>query len=213
MSFFSRGETRLSLRLKKLQQLQQGTEVIWDIGCDHGLLGTSFLTQPEIKKIHLVDPSEEVINKLRDTYITNEQISIHHGFGQSIELDKNTKTIYIAGMGGKEIKEIILNLIPQLSETDQLIISPHRKILELRKFLENSPLRCAHEEVIEEANQYYQILSLTLKKNYPEVSPFGDGLWESVTGTSYRRHQIQSFSLHKDVASVEYVRYLRGLTG
>ena len=55
--------------------------------------------------------------------------------GQDVILGPNSKTVFIAGMGGKEIGEIIQNLIPQLTPADRLVISPHRNILELRQYL------------------------------------------------------------------------------
>ncbi len=211
MTSSSRRRETLSLRLQKLRDLQRETEVIWDIGCDHGLLGTSFENEPHIKEINLVDPSLEVVAKLKDSYISNTKIKVINKKGQELSLGRGSKTIFIAGMGGKEIGEIIRSLLPELTPLDQLIISPHRKILELREFLSSTSLGCFHEDLVYEGGQYYQILGLSLRDDLPKVSLYGDLLWQSKDGPAYREHQVKFFSLHKDEDSVRYVEHLRGL--
>ena len=190
---------------------------IWDIGCDHGILGLSFLQYPAITKIHLVDPSIDVIrtlhNKLIDSYITKQPlIEIQHKKGQDVILNPEPKVIFIAGMGGREIQEIIKNLLPQLTPFDRLVISPHRNILELRQFLQVSALRLVDEVAIQEDGQFYQILCLETSVQFPAVSLYGEKIWQGPVGEQYRQHQIRSIGLHQDQASKAYVSYLKLLS-
>lgn len=211
MTNFSRaGDRALSFRLKTLQSYYRNEEHVWDIGCDHGHLGLSFLNLETVKEINLVDPSGPVIDKLRAAYISTENLKIHHKEGQAVSIDQNSNCIFIAGMGGKEIGQILEHLVPQLNETSRVIISPHRKIIELRSQLNQMPIGLEREEVILEDGQYYQILELKIG-GLRKVSLYGDGLWTSETGRKYRDHQLKFFSVHSDEASKLYVAHLSTL--
>ncbi|WPU63405.1 tRNA (adenine(22)-N(1))-methyltransferase TrmK [Peredibacter starrii] len=209
------GDSSLSLRLNSLHQYYQNEASIWDIGCDHGLLGLSFLNYEQVQRINLVDPAAPVIetlrNKIKATYISNPKLFIHHLPGQEIKLDPNSNCIFIAGMGGKEIGEIILNLIPQLSSNDRLVISPHRKILELRELLHSKNLALLDEEVLREDGQFYQIIVLAKSEKSGQIPLYGEKLWASETGKEYRNHQLKHFDLHQDVASRQYLSFLKSL--
>lgn len=203
------GDT-LSKRLGKLRSFYNHEKHVWDIGCDHGQLGLSFHNISSVENIHLVDPSLPVIDvlkqKLIDSYIT--KVKIYHQTGQSLSIKSSSNCIFIAGMGGKEIGEIITHVLPQLNSSSRLVISPHRKILELRSLLNKLPVSLIEEEVILEDDQFYQILILAPGKGTP-VSLYGENLWEGDTGKMYREHQLKAFGVHRDEASLSYVGFLR----
>jgi tRNA A22 N-methylase len=203
----------LSKRLSALKSQAQASASIWDIGCDHGLLGLSFENDPNVQSIHLVDPSDLVINtlrtKLKDSDIT--RIKILHNKGQNVKVDSLQKTIFIAGMGGKEIKDILLNLEAQLTSADQVVISPHRNILLLREYLMESPWRLKHESVVFEDEQFYLMMDLSLKSNLPKVSPYGTDLWTTDIGQAYLNQQLRHFSAHQDQVSQRYLKYLESV--
>lgn len=209
------GDSSLSHRLSALHQQYQNETSIWDIGCDHGLLGLSFMNYEQVQRVNLVDPSDLVIetlrNKLKATYISDPKLFIHHQPGQAVKLDPNSNCIFIAGMGGKEIGEIIQHLMPQLTSNDRLVISPHRKILELRSLLYSENLALLHEEVLKEDGQYYQIMVLAKSEKSGLIPLYGENLWLSETGKEYRIHQLKHFDLHQDVASRQYISFLKSL--
>ena len=200
-----------STRLTKLHSYYQNEKHIWDIGCDHGYLGSSFKDIESVEVIHLVDPSLPVIQSLKDSYISIRKIMIHHNEGQRLTFNSPSNLIFIAGMGGKEIGEIIVHLLPQLDSASRLIISPHRKIIELRTLLSELPLSLTSEEVIEEDEQFYQILELTPNPHGMKVPVYGEQLWASHIGEKYRNHQLKHYKAHKDLASLGYVAYLESL--
>ena len=140
-----------------------------------------------------------------------ENLFIHNIEGQRIEPTCDSNCFFIAGMGGKEIGEIIRHLLNFLSENDQIVISPHRKILELRELLGNLPLIAMEEKLIFEDDQYYQILKLK-KGEGKRVHPYGShSIWSGKWGSEYRNHQIKAFRHHRDVASKGYVEHLLSL--
>ena len=206
-----------SLRLNSLSSYYQDSHSVWDIGCDHGLLGLSFLFNKDVHAVHLVDPSIDVIEvlkkKLIDAYITiPDKIIIHHKKGQEIILNPESKTVFIAGMGGKEIGEILQSLEHQLGPLDRVVISPHRWIFELRSLLSHSSFRLFDEAVVKENNQFYQLICLKRDQQLQRVHPFGNKLWSSSVGQEYRDHLIRAYSLHKDTLSREVLAYLKALS-
>lgn len=206
----------MSIRLKTLAGYYRHSASVWDIGCDHGLLGLSFIQNNEVKAINLVDPSNEVIrvlqNKLIDSYITIPNlIRIHKQKGQEVVLDSLSKTIFIAGMGGKEIAEIVQHLIPQMNEHDRLVISPHRKVLELRASLNESELGLVDEISLYEDGQFYQILCLEKNPALSKTHHFGENVWRGEVGELYRNHMIEAYEPHQNPLSKAFLTYLRGL--
>lgn len=206
----------LSPRLNSLRLHYRSHESVWDIGCDHGKLGLSFLSEKEVKRVHLVDPSPHVIKTLKhfiDSYITEAsfKVEIHEKNGQDIVPGPEKKLILIAGMGGKEIESIITSISPHLTTDDDLVISPHRDLVTLREKLHSSPFSLEKETLVFDEGRFYQVLSL--KVNGPrKVHPFGDAIFQGEEGERYRLHQLATFSAHQDMRSRAYVEYLRSLT-
>ena len=131
--------------------------------------------------------------------------------GQEIILGSESKLIFIAGMGGKEIEHIADHLRPQLGPRDDLVISPHRDILALRDWLSRGPFFLERESLVLDRGRFYQILSLSLREGR-RVHPFGEEIFEGELGREYRNHQLGTFSAHKDVHSAAYVNFLNRLT-
>lgn len=213
MNSFRVGD-RLSRRLKTLRNYHSEQKIIWDIGCDHGQLGLSFL-ESTVTEINLVDPSELVIKSLYtlpiDAYIQKGILKIHYKEGQKLNIDSINNLIFIAGMGGKEIGEIIVSLIPQLDDSSQFVISPHRKILELRSLLHSLPLSLISEQVIFEDGQFYQVLVLRPGRSGEKVSLYGEKMWEGPEGREYLAHQLKVYKSHRDSGSQAYFDYLMSL--
>src|SRR5690606_36999795 len=101
-------------------------------------------------------------------------------------------------------------LLPQLDKSSQIVISPHRKILELRAKLNSMPVSLIAEEVIFEDDQFYQILVLRPGKG-PGVSSYGNEMWRSEVGEQYRLQQLKTYKIHKDKASISYLEYLKSM--
>lgn len=206
----------LSPRLSSLRSHYCSHESIWDIGCDHGKLGLSFLDEAQVKNIHLVDPSPHVIKALNyyiDSYITtaSDKLRIHMKSGQEIILGSERKLVLIAGMGGKEINSIVHHLRPSLSTQDDLVISPHRDILPLRQTLHDSEFFLGKESLVFDDGRFYQVISLKIN-GQKKVHPFGEEIFTGEEGEKYRLHQINTFTAHQDMRSQKYLEYLKGLT-
>ena len=211
-------KSSLSARLSFLSSFYTDFTEVWDIGCDHGHLGLSFLDFKTVKRINLVDPSDLVIktlnSNLKDSYITiPNKIIVTHSKGQNLKIKNDEKKIiFIAGMGGKETKEILSYIEKDLNLSDLVLISPHKNILELRAYLNSSSFRLYKEAVIFENQYFYQVLAIGLLPSMSKVSPFGSEIWLSPLGQSYRLSLLKTFKAHHDPLSREFVAYLEGLS-
>lgn len=189
---------------------------VWDIGCDHAQLGLSFLDEERVKGIHLVDPSSDVMKELNSKLIAahiprRDIIKSYPTQGQQITLSSTSNLVFIAGMGGKEILDILSAIQTQLKLEDRVVVSPHRKILELRHWLSNSEFGLELEYCLEENQQFYEILAL--KKGLgTRVHPQGIGVWQGESGERYRLHILQAFAPHKDGASRDLIAHLKSLS-
>lgn len=171
------------------------------------------MSHPAVTSIDLVDPSDDVINalniKLIDSYITTgDLVRIHKVRGQELVPNTETKCIFIAGMGGREIGEILTHLASYITITDRIVISPHRNILELRKYLLHSEFRLFDEVCLSENGQFYQILCLQKSDILPQVSLYGDKLWGDQSGKEYLKHLVNALKSHQDEDSRAYLKYL-----
>ncbi len=213
----SRVGVALSKRLSKIKSYYENERHVWDIGCDHGDLGLSFSDNQSVEAIHLVDPSSKVIDQLqiriKDSYITIPKINIKQIKGQKLTIEKQNNIIFIAGMGGKEIGEIIQSLLPLIDSSSKIIISPHKNILELRVLLNQLPISLIDEDIVFENNQYYQLIVLRPDNSVSssKVSLYGSLLWTKVHSENYRDHLLKYFVHHRGALSIGYVNYLKSL--
>lgn len=206
----------MSIRLDYLASFHQGEEFIYDIGCDHGLLGLRFLTNPNIKEIHLSDPnpySIDIISKVLSTDIP-KQPSLHllKERGENIKITSSNSLVFIAGMGGKTIIEILKAWSEEnILSCHSLVLSPHRNQFELRDFLIKKNLYLVSESVIFEGNQFYEVIVVSKTQKGRDVSIYGIDLWKGEVGAKYLAHQKMFLAKHQDSRSRQFLNYLNSL--
>lgn len=201
---------KLSRRLGYFSNYYSNQDCIWDIGCDHGHLGLSFIQHPKNPFIFLVDPALPVIEKLRKKVEDSDipRTTIIHDKGQGVKLRKDlSHFIFIAGMGGPEIIEILKNLSPQLGDNDQILISPHTKVLDVREYLALEGDILLKEKVIFDSGIWYP--HFLLGKGGRTSSPFGDEIFSDEEGKEYRLHLIEKLSRHRDLKSKYFLNFLK----
>jgi len=195
--------------------IEQGRETLWDIGCDHGLLG---LNAPErcqsLKEVVLVDPSEPVFDKLITTVNAHIpkvsfKITPQHKSGEDITVSTPNNVFVMAGMGGKTIMRILRHLREVALVDDQFVISPNRDILQVRAFLRETNWGLLQERLVEEEGQFYQQISLSKLVHGRPVSLYGEDFWQTPQGQRYKLRMLETMAVHRDPASQAFVRYLR----
>lgn len=203
---------KLSKRLARFATYYQDQDIIWDVGCDHGQLGLHFINHPRLPHIHLVDPAAPVVENLRKKILDSDipRSNIFHSKGQNLKLQSHlSHFVYIAGMGGPEIIEILTNLIPQLKESDRVFISPHTKVLDVRAFLREQGDIFLEEGVICDHEIWYPYL--LLGKGGKLCPEFGESIFLSSEGEEYRKHLLEKLSRHRDEQSKAFLNFLKSL--
>ena len=119
--------------MQTITSLVDKTNVVADVGCDHGKLGVTILLQNKADKVLFCDISAPSLEKARA--LTQEE-----GLSQKAQFfcqdglgDVKCNTAIIAGMGGMEILSIIKNasFLP-----DTLILQPMKDSSAIRKTYE-----------------------------------------------------------------------------
>lgn len=118
-----------------LDQIPPGSE-LWDVGCDHGLLGLAAVAHQRVSRSHLVDPALSVIESLKqflnspkysEWWKENEaRVQIVRARGEDV-VASASGTIVIAGMGG----ESIVKILERVQNFDKLILNPFSHFEEL----------------------------------------------------------------------------------
>jgi tRNA (adenine22-N1)-methyltransferase len=202
----------LSLRLQRLLTLAGKGEDLWDIGCDHGLIGRWIRQLERYKCVHFVDPAPKVIERLKKTLDADipsgSSYEIHKKRAHEIKVQKNFNTFLMAGFGGQGMLQGLRHLknFPE----SRVIISPHRDILAIRAYLSSEKWGLELEEILSESGQFYQILVLSQKAD-KNVSLYGKEQWASKDGQQYLDHLLEKLPLHQNSQDQDYLNYLRSL--
>ena len=160
-------DERLSLIIDMLPE----TDIIADIGADHGRLGAQLLLSNKCKTLWFSDisaPSLEKARKLTQRLKLTSRAEFFVGDGAKA-FPHAPNAAVIAGMGGVTISEIIKGAGENLKGT-RLILQPNVYIYELRKTLMENGYRITDEKcVIAAKRKYILICAEEGEANYSEI--------------------------------------------
>lgn len=147
---------KLDNRLKSILSEIEG-DVLADIGCDHGKLSVSALLNGKCKRVIAVDISQKSLQKTIDlareyNYSNCIETRVSDGFKAITE---PIDTAVIAGLGGYEIKSILLEKLPSVR---RLVMCPHQNASVARKALNQIGYGSLKDYVVQEGEKYYQII-------------------------------------------------------
>ena len=149
---------KLSNRLKKIAELVDFGATVIDVGTDHGYV-PNFLCEKKISRdIIATDISKNSLEKsIELTKKMGNEKFIRNILANGI-VKENRDNIIIAGLGGIQIAEIILNSIEISKSAKKLILQPMQKTNILRRELNNMGFEIIDEEVIFEDERYFEII-------------------------------------------------------
>lgn len=147
----------LSRRLAKIASLVN-TDVLADIGCDHGYICIDAVTNHRANKAYACDVNEGPLESARAAVKENGlEDKIFCRLQNGVQsLPDDTTQILIAGMGGKLICEILDGLSGKLREAS-LILSPHKDAADVRKWLINHGYDIIREHIVKD-DHFYPII-------------------------------------------------------
>ncbi len=149
---------KLSKRLQKIADLVDDGATVIDVGTDHGYV-PNFLCMSGISKdIYATDISKNSLEKsIELTKKLGNEKYIKNILANGI-VDEKRDNIIIAGLGGIQIAEIILNREGVAKSANKLILQPMQKTWILKRELMNKGFNIFDEEIVFEDGRFFEIL-------------------------------------------------------
>lgn len=151
----------LTERLKKAAELIGETEVLADIGCDHGYLPIYLLEKNCISFAYACDVRNgplEVARKNIVKYGFADKIEIIKSDGLINITDKKSDMISICGMGGRLISKILSDSLDYAKSVGKLVLQPMTETYVLREYLRDNGFEIKKEVLARENDRFYNII-------------------------------------------------------
>jgi tRNA (adenine22-N1)-methyltransferase len=150
----------LNKRLQTLSAFIEESEIVLDIGCDHGLLGIYLKLNRNNIKVISSDINEGPLEKAKDNinkYNLTDEIETRLGDGLDTYSDE-IDTIIISGMGGRNMIGIMKSHMEVLKKVDTIILSPNNYQEDVKRFLCNNGFYISNEKLVKEKKFIYQVI-------------------------------------------------------
>lgn len=148
----------IAKRIEKIAEIiDLNNKGVFDVGSDHGYLLTSLRKKNDKIKLKGVENKLGPFKNLKDnTSFLNIETSLSDGID---ELTNDYSCVVLAGMGYKNIVEIIMKHLDKLNFIEQIVIDSHTNIDLCRKFFVNLNFYIDQEVILKEKGIYYEIIS------------------------------------------------------
>ncbi|MDR0831330.1 MAG: class I SAM-dependent methyltransferase [Bacillales bacterium] len=146
----------LSIRLKLIASCLPYSSRVVDVGCDHGLLDLYILENRIASKVIALDNKEGPLNQARLNFDKDKNTyPIEFVLSEGLEkVDANEfDAIVIAGMGGNNIANILLEAKNKLNNTTAIIVNPTNNFPYVRKVINKLGFKIHSEDYIMESNK------------------------------------------------------------
>ena len=191
----------LSKRLKTVAFLVTRGNTVADIGTDHGYVPIYLVEEKISPFVYAMDVNEGPLNKARENIKKHDlddliEPILSDGFDEFG--DRKTDTVIIAGMGG----DLIVDILTRAKSYNfrELVLSPHKRVDLVRKFLCDSGYQIVDEKLIEEDGKFYPIIKGVLTGENEKLNDtqleFGPFLLETKDETlrGFLEIELQKFS-------------------
>ena len=152
---------KLDKRLSAIAEFCDKVEVTADIGSDHGKLGLTLLNSGKTEMLIATDisaPSLEKTTKLlKGNFDGRFDCRVGDGLSTITPAD-NVNQLIIAGMGGREICNILNGGKSLLVQAQVLVLQPMRDVSKVRKALSTHNFKIVRDIVVQDKTKYYHIL-------------------------------------------------------
>ncbi len=128
-----------------------------DIGCDHGKVSCATLLEKRVERVVASDISAPSLDKARQlaSQYGLANISFKHCGGFDGYADGEVDIAVIAGMGGKEILDILAH-IPK--GVEKLVLVAHKDVDKVRTFVTHNGYKLVKDFVVKSGRKFYNIL-------------------------------------------------------
>lgn len=195
-------------RLETIVHLARNSELVADIGCDHGQVGVELLKSTCVKHIISTDISEKCLKKSEFLFTSAGFKSKYDGrVGDGLKTLENGEvdTIIIAGMGGDLIKEIVTYDRAKTLSFKNFIVQPMTNPDVVRKTFYELGFGIEKDLIIIEGNKYYFLMkfSNSISRKFEEDWFYTSSLLRDSIET-YREYL--KFNLNKNNAIIAEIK-------
>lgn len=185
------------MRINKIVNLIKPNSIIIDVGSDHAKVAIKSLTNKVATFVYNIEinqaPLDNTINNLNKYDLLDKTNNILNDGLKGLKIKDTINYCIIAGMGGKNIVNILSNKSKQL-QIDSYILVPNNNTYLLRTYLKDNGYKIQYEEIIKESNHYYELIQ-TSKHNGLKISSNEDCYF----GSYNLKHQNKNFKeYHKN---------------
>ena len=150
----------LSKRLKCVADMVTENHIVADIGTDHGYVPIYLVKNKISKKAYAMDINKgplEIAKKNINAEGVQDEITTILSDGMNELYSGMAETVIIAGMGGDLIIDI-LNRGKNVKGIKELVLSPHKRVDLVRKYLMDNGWKIVDENMVIDNNKYYTVL-------------------------------------------------------
>ncbi len=148
---------KIAERLRAIATLVPAGATVADIGSDHGLLLDYLLNIGRIEKGYATDNKDGPFKRLLVHFRDEPRVQVYLADGLT-GLPADVDAVVIAGMGGLLINRMLTAGRSSLDQIDDLIVSPHQQVAEVRQLMMNDGFRIDDELIVEEDGQFYEVM-------------------------------------------------------
>lgn len=179
----------MSERIQRLASYVRPGATLYDLCCDHGLIGLTAWDRGDIERLVFIDQSADALSGLGRELIKrgldkNTRIELSVANAENLKIPNVPADFIIAGVGIRTIEKIIRNLFSAGLGSHRLILGPQQKSQGLRCLLKSLSFGLVHEDVVWEAGRFRELI-IVESKGEP-ISLFGDRFEQSEDPTAKR---------------------------
>ena len=195
------GKINLSKRLQEVTKFTVNNKPIADIGSDHAYLPIYLIQHDMIATAiagEVVEGPYEHALETIEQYNMEEVVDVRFGNGLNVlHPNEDVGTIFICGMGGLLISEIIADgkdkgLLPKQA---RLVLQPNNNEKNLREYLAVNSYQIIEESIVEDNRKIYEVIVAELSDAQPDYSDidlvFGPKLLETKSPTFLKKWQLE----------------------
>ena len=172
----------LSERLNSIVKHIEKTEILADIGTDHGYIPIYSIENEICNKAIAIDINKDPLDKARLNAIiegVDDKIDFRLADGIKGLKKEEANVVVIAGMGGNLIRDILEESIGTVESIDYLILQPAQNPEILREYLYTNDYEVIKEDLCYDEEIYYEVFKVKRKAGestildslYYEISP------------------------------------------
>ncbi len=155
---------KLSHRLQTIVNIVPVCDLVADIGCDHGKVLAKLFLENKVKRAIASDisaPSVEKAKQLLTELGYIDQVSIVVGDGMQNVCQDKIDVAIVAGMGGREILQIMENC---QSSVETWVLQPMSDVAYVREYLIKNGYKIAQDQFFYDKGKYYTLLKVETGK-------------------------------------------------